>query len=244
MRIPTVVLLSLFSLAGTAQASPGYPDEYALRPIQLPAGMVQLKLPLIIDLSRGHAGKPITVPLDIRFGVTRELELRIFHPVNGLCLRGCDRHYNDLAFGLLYSVLDEDHVQASLLGAFEVRSFASPVQTVLDLGVAFAYIRAPFSIYASPYLGLPLSDREHQREWFNMPIEFAYQLSRPTAVFFETGLYGDARDLGSWSGPVGAGINQLLHPGVDVGAEFKLNSIVGHTDTGSRLVLVYLMIRN
>jgi hypothetical protein len=244
MRIPAIIFFSLCALAGTANASPAYPDEYALRPIQLPAGMAQVKIPLIIDLSRGHAGTPISVPLDIRFGVTPALELRIFHPVNGVCLRGCDKHYNDLAFGLLYSVLDEDHVQASLLGAFEVRSFANPVQTVLDLGLSFAYIRAPFSIYASPYLGLPLSDREHQREWVNVPIEFAYQLSRPTAVFFETGIYGDARDPGSWSGPVGAGINQLLHPSVDVGAEFKLNSIVGHTDTGSRLALVYLMIRN
>lgn len=247
MRIPAVVLLPFFlsfcALTGTAQAAPAYPDEYALRPVQLPEGMVQAKVPLVIDLSRGHAGKPIFVPLDLRFGVTSLLELRIFHPVHGLCLRGCDRRYDDLAFGLLYSVLDEGNVQASLLGAFEVRSFASPVQTALDLGFSFAYIQAPFSFRASPYLGLPLSDREHQRDWVNVPIELAYQLARPTAVFFETGVYGDARDPGGWSGPVGVGINQMLQHGVDVGAEFKLNSIIGHTDTGSRLVLVYLMLR-
>lgn len=244
MRISTAILLFLCTLAGAAHASPGYPDEYALRPIQLPTGMAQVKIPLIIDLSRGHAGKPIFVPLDLRVGVSPELELRIFHPVHGVCLRGCDKHYNDLAFGLLYSVFDQDHVQASLFGAFEVRSFASPVQTVLDLGVAFAYINDPFSIVASPYLGIPLSDRDHQQDWVNVPIAFAYQLSHPTAVFFETGLYGDAHDPGSWSGPIGAGINQLLHSSVDVGAEFKLNSMIGNTDTGNRLVLVYLMFRN
>jgi len=244
MRIPLLTtLLTLCMLGSTANAKPAYPDEYALRPVQLPAELAQVKIPLIIDLSRGHAGKPIFVPLDLRFGVTSELELRIFHPVHGLCLRGCERAYNDLAFGMLYSVLDENHVQASLLGAFEIQSFRSPVQTVLDLGFSFAYIRAPFSISASPYLGLPLSDREHQQDWVNVPIEFAYQLSLPTAVFFETGIYGDAHDPGSWSGPIGAGINLLLHHSVDVGAEFKLNSIVGHTDTGSRLVLVYLMVR-
>lgn len=231
-------------VTGTAYAKSGYPDEYALRPIQLPESMVQVKIPLIVDLSRGHAGKPIFVPFDIRLGATNELELRIFHPVHGMCLRGCDKAYDDLALGLLYSVFDEDHVQASLLGAFEVRRFTSPVQTVLDVGAAFAYIRAPFSIYASPYLGIPITDRANQDEWVNLPIEFAYQLSLPTAVFLETGLYGNAHDPNSWSGPIGGGINLLLHHSVDVGAEFKLNSVLGHTDTGSRLVLVYLMLRN
>jgi hypothetical protein len=236
-------LLALFGIAASASAAANYPDEYALRPIQLPASMVQLKAPLIMDLSRGNAGKTIFVPFDIRLGVTDEIELRLFHPVNGLCLRGCAKRYNDLALGLLYSAFDEQGGQASLLGAFEVRSFASPVQLVLDVGLSLAYFHAPFSVRAAPYLGLPISDREHQTDWVNVPIEFAYQVSLPTAVFLETGLYGSVHDPNGWSGPVGVGINQLLRRGIDIGAEFKLNSIIGHADTGSRLVLVYLMVR-
>jgi hypothetical protein len=240
--IATLLLATALALPVHAQGQ--YPDEYALRPIQLPQGMVQAKIPLIIDLSRGHAGKPIFVPLDLRLGVTDELELRLFHPVNGLCLRGCAKAYNDLAFGLLYSVLNENSFQASLFGAFEVRSFTSPVQVVLDAGAALAYIRAPFSLFAAPYLGIPVTDREHLTDWINVPIEFAYQLSGPAAFFVETGLYGSAHDSSGWSGPFGVGINYLLHHGVDVGAEFKLNAVLGHTDTGSRLVLVYLALRN
>jgi hypothetical protein len=245
MRIQTIATcLALCLVAGAAHAKPGYPDEYALRPLQLPESMVQLKVPLIVDLSRGQAGKTIWVPFDLRFGVTNELELRIFHPVHGLCLRGCDKAYDDLGFGLLYAVFDEDHMQVSLLGAFEVRRFTRPVRTALDAGLAFAYIRAPFSIHASPYLGIPITDRAGQDAWVNVPIELAYQLSPPTALFLETGLYGSARDPNAWSGPIGVGINQLLQHSVDVGAEFKLNSVIGNTDTGNRLVLVYLMVRN
>jgi hypothetical protein len=240
--LSTLLLATLLALPVHAQGR--YPDEYALRPLQLPQAMAQVKIPLVIDLSRGNAGKTIFVPLDLRLGVTSELELRIFHPVNGVCLRGCAKAYNDLGFGLLYAVLNEDAVQASLFGAFEVRSFTSPAQVVLDAGVALAYIRAPFSITAVPYLGIPITDREHLTDWINVPIEFAYQLSRPTAFFVETGLYGSAHDPNGWSGPIGAGINYLVQHGVDVGAEFKLNTVLGHTDTGSRLVLVYLALRN
>jgi hypothetical protein len=231
-------------LARPLSAQGGYPDAYALRPLQLPPSMAQVKIPLVIDLSKGNAGKLIFVPLDIRLGVTDELELRLFHPVNGLCLRGCGKAYNDVAFGLLYAVLNQDAFQASLFAAFEVRSLTSPAQVVLDAGAALAYIRAPFSVFAGPYLGLPVTDRGHQTAWVNVPIEFAYQLSAPTAVFLETGLYGDAHRPGDWSGPLGVGLNYLLHHSVDVGAEFKLNAVLGHTDTGSRLVLVYLALRS
>jgi hypothetical protein len=246
---PTLLATLLATLLSTLLARPlhaqgRYPDAYALRPLQLPPSLVQVKIPLVIDLSRGHAGKPIFVPLDLRVGVTDELELRLFHPVNGVCLRGCGKVYNDAAFGLLYSLLRENGFEASLLAAFEVRSFSSPAQVALDVGVDFKYVRAPFSIFVGPYLGLPITDREHQTAWINVPAEFAYQVSPATAVFLETGLYGDVHDSGNWSGPLGVGVNQLIQHGVDLGAEFKLNTMVGHTDTGSRLVLVYLAFRS
>jgi len=238
-----LALLVTTALALPAFAEPGFPDAYALRPLELPPSMVQAKIPLVIDLSHGHAGDLIFVPFDVRFGVTRELELRIFHPVHGLCLRGCDRAYNDIGLGMLFSVLEENGLQASLLAALEFRSLTSPVGAVLDAGVAFKFIRSPFSIFAAPYIGIPLSDRNHLDDSVNVPIEFAFQLSAPTALFVETGLYGSAHDPGGWSGPVGIGINQLLHHNVDIGAELKLNSVIGHTDAGSRLVLVYLTVR-
>lgn len=241
----TSLLVSLLSMVvpTSAEAQPGYPDAYALRPLELPPSLVQVKLPLVVDLSRGNAGKLIFMPFDLRAGVSRELELRLFQPVRGLCLRGCDKAYNDLGVGLLYSVFDENGVQASLLGAFEVASFTSPVQVALDVGLAFKVIRAPFSFFAAPYLRVPLSDRAQVDDSINLPIEFAFQIATPTALFVETGLYGSAHDGGDWSGPIGVGIDQLLQRGVDLGAEFKLNTVLGHTDTGSRLVLVYLVLR-
>jgi hypothetical protein len=242
-KIALAVFLATLAQAEAASAAGSYPDEYALRPLQLPASMVQLKVPLDIDLSRGNAGKLLYMPFELRIGVAREVELRIFHPVHGLCLRGCGRAYDDVGFGVLVELLREQGVHLSLLGALEVTSFTEP-PVRLDGGVAFKYVHAPISIFLSPYVGIGLNHRPDNGDSINFPVEFAFQLSHPTALFIETGLYSDAHDPGGASGPLGVGINYLASHGVDLGAELKLNKVLGNTDAGSRLLLVYAALRN
>jgi hypothetical protein len=242
--------LALAALTAACPAlAAGYPDEYALRPLQLPPGMVQLKVPVVVNLSRGSVASPVFIPFELRLGLTDELEMRIFHPVHGLCVsgtsKGCGRIYNDLGLGMLYSALREGGLELSLLAGLEVTSFSAPVLLRLDAGLAFKYVQAPFSIAAWPYLGLGLNHRDQNGDSLDIPVEFAFQLSPPTALFFESGLFGDMHNLGnSWSMPLGVGLNFLLTHGVDFGAEFKLTGPVGNGGVDGRLVLVYLAIRN
>ncbi|HEY5284092.1 MAG TPA: hypothetical protein VIM14_14965 [Polyangia bacterium] len=247
--VPSIAL-ALLASASTAHAQGGYPDAYALRPLQLPAGMVQLKVPVIINLSKGNVGSPVFIPFELRLGLTSELELRIFQPGHGLCVsgqaRGCGRVYNDLGLGLLYSVMREQGMDLALLGAVEVTSFASPAMVRLDAGLAFKYVQAPLSIAAWPYVGIGLNHRDGNGDSINIPVEFAYQLSSPAAIFVEGGLFGGARDFGNtWSSPLGVGINYLLQHGIDMGAEFKFTNLVGNgSGPDGRLFLVYFAFRN
>lgn len=250
MRTSILALLMALAVPGLALAQGGYPDEYALRPLQLPAGMVQLKVPVIVNLSRNAVGSPVWIPFEIRLGLTSDLELRLFHPVHGLCVsgqaKGCGRVYNDLGLGMLYSVMREQGMDLALLVALEVTSFSSPVLMRLDAGLGFKYVHARFSIAAWPFIGLGLDHRDQNGDSINIPIEFAFQLSPPTALFVESGLFGSAHDLGNaWSMPLGVGINYLLRHGVDIGAEFELTGPIGSGGSGDgRLCLVYLALRN
>ena len=247
--VPALTLAAL-AFAGTAHAQGGYPDAYAVRPLQLPASMVQLKVPVIINLSKDAVGSPVYLPFELRLGLTSDLELRIFQPGYGLCVSGrarrCGHVYNDLGLGLLYSVMREQGMELSLLGAVEVTSFASPATVRLDAGLAFKYVQAPFSIAAWPYVGIGLNHRDGNGDSINLPVEFAYQLSPPTALFIEGGLFGDAHDFGNtWSSPLGVGINYLLQHGIDMGAEFKFTNLVGNgSGPDGRLFLVYFAFRN
>jgi hypothetical protein len=246
--VPALFLAAL-AFAGTAHAQGGYPDAYALRPLELPAGTVQLKVPVVINLSKGSVASPVTIPFELRLGLTSDLELRLFHPVNGLCVsghaKGCGRVYNDLAMGMLYSVMREQGMELALLGAVEVTSFSSPVLVRLDAGMAFKFVHAPLSIATWPYLGIGLTHRDRNGDSINIPVEFAFQLSPPTALFLESGLYGSAHDFGnSWAMPLGVGINYLLRHSLDIGAEFKLTGPVGNGGVDGRLILIYLALRN
>jgi len=248
-KFAPALVLTLLAVAGTAHAQGGYPDAYALRPLQLPAGMVQLKVPVIINLSKGNVGSPVFIPFELRLGLTSELELRIFQPGHGLCVsrrKGCGRVYNDLGLGFLYSVMREQGMDLALLGAIEVTSFASPAMVRLDAGLAFKYVQAPFSIAAWPYVGIGLNRRDGNGDSINIPVEFAYQLSSPAALFVEGGLFGNARDFGNtWSSPLGVGLNYLLQHGIDMGAEFKFTNLVGNgSGPDGRLFLVYFAFRN
>jgi hypothetical protein len=249
-KLALAALLAFVAGVGVAHAEGRYPDEYALRPLQLPTEMVQLKVPLIINLSKDNVGNPTFIPFDLRFGLSDELELDIFHPVHGLCVsgssKGCNHAYNDLAVGLLYSVMRERGVELSPFGAFEVAQFSSPAHLRLDAGVAFKFVQAQWSIFAKPYIGIGMNHRDKNGDGIKMPIEFAFQLSRPTALFGETGFYSDdLHNLGdTWSSPVGVGINYLLQNGIDMGAEFKLDDLIGNgSSTDSRSFIFYFALR-
>jgi len=41
--------------------------------------MAQLKVPVVINLSKDSVASPVYVPFEIRLGLTSELELRLFH---------------------------------------------------------------------------------------------------------------------------------------------------------------------
>jgi hypothetical protein len=247
--VPALVL-TLLAFSSVAHAQGGYPDAYALRPLQVPTGMAQLKAPVIINLSKNSVASPVFIPLELRLGLTQDLELRLFHPVHGLCVsghaKGCGRVYNDLALGMLYSVMRERGIELSLLGSLEVASFSSPALVRLDAGMAFKFVHAPFSIAAWPYVGIGMNHRDQNGDSINLPVEFAFQLSWPTALFVESGFFGDAHDFGNtWSSPLGVGINYLLEHGVDMGAEFKFTNLVGNgSGADGREFIFYFALRN
>jgi hypothetical protein len=245
-QVVFLLLTVLLALPAGVRADGSYPDEYALRPLQLPEGMVQVKVPVIFNLSRGSVARPVWIPFDIRLGLSDDLELRLFHPEHGVCVRGCVHVYNDLALGVLFSVLQEHGMDLALLAAFEVTSFSAPAHLRIDLGLGWKLVHAPFSIAAWPYAGIGLNHRDKNGDSINVPIELAFQLSYPTALFLETGFYGGAPHFAdTLSSPLGVGINYLVEYGLGLGAEFKLTKALGNGgNTDERQLIVYLALRN
>jgi hypothetical protein len=236
-------------------AAPGaYPDEYALRPITLSGGMVQVKVPVVINLSKDLVAKPINIPLEIRYGISDTLELRLFHDT-GLCLtgkeKGCEKVYNDVGLGITASLMKDNGIELAGIGELALTQISDPMLARLDLGVAFKYISAPVSVYAAPmvYIGLNKRDAGNSKQLIAVPVQVAFQAAPNAAIFLDTGIYGPTEHFGDlYTVPVGVGANILVQHGLDVGAEFMLPMVVsgisGNKAFDSRSLIVYAAWRN
>ncbi len=237
----TLGALSTLLASLTAQAQTGYPDEYVLRPLNVSAGMAQLRLPVVINASKGSAGKPINIPPALEYGVSENLQVALYH-VRGVCLgekEVCDPVYNDVAFGLVYSFMTSGELQAVALAAVEAWDLKNtdqqPLKLHLPAGVGFKYISNPMSLTLEPQIVVALNHRgEGNDDEFRIPFEAAYQIDPQLAFFATSGLFG--RD--EWAVPIGFGLNFLLHHGLDVGGEFRLNNPKETTD--ARQLIFYL----
>ena len=260
---PTVVPIGdpAAPVATPAVVAPaGYPDEYALRPIGVAAGMVEVKVPVVINLSKSMVAKPISVPLEVRYGVSNELELRIFHdsvePMlpGGVCLggkdRGCGKFYNNVGVGAGYSFLKNNGLELAGLGALEIadidQSFAD-----LQVGLGVKYITGAISVAAAPkvYIGLNKRDKGNLKQVIGVPVEVAFQANPQLAPFIRTGIMGSTDKFGdNYVIPVGIGANYLLQHGLDLGAVFSMPMAAtgrsGITGTDFRSLTIYAAWRN
>jgi len=226
--------------AAPAAVPAGYPDEYALRPLTLSAMTFQGSLPIVLNLSKNAVLKPVWIPLDLRFGVTNELEVFLSHGVpggsliegHGLCLggtkRNCEKVYNNVNLGGVYSFLKNSGVELGGLIALDFRRISDPMNFAVDVGVAFKYVAAPVSVKLVPQIGIGINKRSAgNKEQLAVPLQIAVQAAPQIAVFLDTGIFGPTSHFGDlYTVPIGIGASFLAMHGLDVGAEFMLPVVV------------------
>jgi hypothetical protein len=242
----------------------GYPDQYVLRPLTVAPGMFQGTLPVVFSLSENAVFKPVWIPLDMRFGMTDQLEFFVTHNAlgaplavgnGGLCLgksKYCPKTYNNLNVGGQFSFAKINGFEVSGLLAAQFREFSPHLLFAVDVGVGVKYVSAIFSAKATPRLGIGVNRRNsgNEQEAIGLPIQLALQAEPRIAAFVDTGLFGPTNQFSSnYTIPVGFGANFLPKHGFDVGAEFMFpalgrGSAVAGKATDSRTLMVYAVWRN
>jgi hypothetical protein len=247
-------------------------DEYALRPLTLGAGVFQVTVPVVLNLSKSAVLKPVWIPLDLRYGVSDQLEVFVSHndhatPLafggGGVCLGGKDRgcfksngdsaFYNNLNVGAQFSFLKNAGVELSGIGALEIREISPDVLAAINVGVGIKYVAAPISIKAEPQIGIGVNKRDvGNKEIISVPVQFAYQASPVLAIYLDTGIFGATDQFSKhYVVPAGIGANFLVQHGLDVGAEFMLPQAIAGSDLPSddkganiRTLMIYAAWRN
>jgi len=242
----------------------GYPDAYVLRPLTVPPGMFQGTLPVVLSLSANAVFKPVWLPLDMRFGMTDQLEFFVSHNAlgaplavgdGGFCLgkkQYCPHTYNNLNVGGQFSFAKSKGFEVSGLLAAEFEQFSPDLLFAVDVGVGVKYVSAVFSAKATPRLGVGVNRRNsgNEQEAIAVPVQLALQGAPRLAAFVDTGIFGPTSQFsGKYTIPVGVGADFLARHGFDVGAEFMFRSLgqgsaVAGKATDSRTLMLYAVWRN
>lgn len=233
---------SPFASDGSALSTGGgYPDEYTLRPLVLPAGGYQVWLPVMFNLSKDSVGKPIIIPPEFSMGLDSDLTLRLYTR-GSFRIRKGDKVFNDIGLGFTYALSRGADWHFAALGAVEVNSFSSPAIASLRGGVSMKYFHSPYSVQFDPQIRAVIVHRDAMSDQVDLPVEGAYQFDSQTAFFLQTGLFlGDNYSVI----PLGIGVNYLLQHGLDLGAMFKFPNAAGDGSTvNARELWLYLRWRS
>lgn len=230
---------------------------YISRGLTQSAGNLQVTLPVVLNLSKDAVLKPVWIPLDVRFGITDQLEVFLSHaaPVGpiasagGVCLggtdRGCDKFYNRLQLGVQFSLLKDSALELAAIGALAVQSLDPDLVAAVDVGVNFKYVAGPIAIKAAPQLFIGANKRsEGNKESIFVPVQLAFQATPELAAFVDTGVAGMLDGFGDgYVVPVGVGASFAVMPTLDVGAEFMapavLTGMKGDNAFDSRMLAVF-----
>jgi hypothetical protein len=222
--------------AGDPLAKENWPLNGVDRPLGLSAGMLQVDVNSNVGMSKGGAGKPISLPLALLYGITNELQFGLVHNT-GLCVTSdCAKVYNDLGLQLLFSLFGRgSSLELATTGQLTFTSL-DPATTVLQIGGAMNWVvGGNVAILAYPNFGLGLNRREQgNKESFGAPIYAYFRATETVAPVLYTGIpqtlldgFGD-----SYAVPVGLGVLVGVNTMLDVGARFDFTNLLGQRAMG------------
>ena len=211
--------------------------DYVSAPLTTSAGALKVTLPIVFNLSKSAVLKPVWVPLVLAFGVTDQLEVFLSHtgvgtPIatpGGVCIggkdRGCEKFYNNVNLGAQFSLMRNNGIELTGIGALEFRRLSDPMHLAIDVGVNFKYAGGPVSVRATPVVGIGVNKRsaDGNKEELAVPVQVAFQATPQLALFLDTGIFGPFSHFSDlYAVDAGIGASFAVQPGLEVGGEFLL----------------------
>lgn len=215
--------------AGTLYGRDNWPEALTKRPITLPATLIDLRVPLVLNLSKDSELEPWFVAPSAAIGVTDEVTLRAYTPENGtgVCLagsaHGCNERWNDLAAEVIYGFSRSEQQQLAFRGGLEAYRMADPLLLALKLGGVYKTTIGNMAIVLGGDFRIGLTERDagNVRETFTLYAEPQVQLTETVAIFAE--IQGEVElDPEATTSGVGIDISDTLRVPFAVGAEWAL----------------------
>jgi hypothetical protein len=234
----TCVLALLF----TARSSRA--QDYTHKSFLIPRGGVALEgdpaRPLLVDInvSENSAFQPVTVPLNVLFGVSDDVTLGIVHE-RGPCFNHCGRgfgepgdaqaRYNDAGFGILVRLTESHRLELDLNAGVPIHSF-DPFVIGTRVGVLgrVNFSNVAFVFDPGVYVGLNRRDRGNGDGLF-LPFWFYFQATETVVPFVGSGAMGPLNGFADgFRVPIEGGMLFSVSRNVDIGFMLGFGNALGH----------------
>ncbi len=193
-----------------------------------------------LDVSNNSDNVPFHLPVHVYFGVTDRLaigpihEIGPFYPYGGPCFN-CDRVYNDVGLGILFSLIEDRdfelvlNADAPVFLNFRGNVFMSVRGGVLGR-LALGQVA---SMIFDPSLQIGLTSRPDEdggnKDYLWLPIWFYFAATDTVAPFVGTGLGGRVEGFGdNFQIPLEGGCIVAVTPNIDLGGVFQFYNLMGH----------------
>jgi hypothetical protein len=175
-----------------------------LTPLVLDAGRWEIRVPVAIGMSSGAGGKPISLPVDVYYGLNERLTLGLSHsygvvqavlpyrPGLGICLSNedfCPKVYDNIGLDAIFQFLP-GVIQLAGHGGLDLLSF-DPMMLSLRLGVLFqAPLGTNVAIMADPRIWIALTERDFNDEALWLPLAVQFWVNPQFRISARTNLGG------------------------------------------------------
>jgi hypothetical protein len=212
------------------------------RGVQGPAGLLTLRLNLLVDASAGTFGKPTSLAPDFYYAVSDTVQIGVIHtgpmgwqtePGVSLCLTGsgtggCPKVYDNVGFDFMYGLLYGDF-HLSLHSSLFLYRISDPTLVMWTVGLAgkFHFTDA-VALFFDPQVGIALTNRDGNNEQLFLPVELQFQATSAVSVKVLSGVSGQLSALGDTARvPLGLGVVANLNSSLDLGLRFSFDNLLG-----------------
>jgi hypothetical protein len=258
----TSLLASLFAAAPLALAqepvvpvdptSPTPAEQLAmggpeLTPVVLEPGRLEIRVPLAIGMNKDFAGKPISLPVDVYYGLNEQLTVGLTHswgvvqpvarywPGAGICLSSetyCPKVYDNIGVDAIFRFLP-GVIQVAGHGGLDLLSF-DPMRLALRLGVlAQAPLATNIAIMTDPRVFIFLSDRDVAKDELWLPLAVQFWVNEMIRISARTTLGGPLDGFSdAYFGSLGAFAGFGLTEMIEIFVSFDFVNLYGKRPTG------------
>lgn len=218
------------------------------RGVQGPAGLLTLRVNLLINASKNNFGKPTSLAPDLFYSITDTVQIGLLHtgpmgwqtlPGGSLCLTGtgtgnCPKVYDNVGFDFMYGLLFGDF-HLSLHSSLYLLKISDPNWVMWTVGFTGKFhFSDAVALYFDPQIGITLSNRDLYKDRLFIPVELQFQANPGLSVKVLSGIEGQLSALGdTFRSPLGLGIVGNVNAHVDLGLRFSFDNLMGHQAPGA-----------